>query len=345
MFLFFGAHAFSFTDRIYLFDSANPAHYVMHPGRLVSSLCVIWVAGLFAAFDRHMNLLRGVVAVILGIGISAMTISVAALSAAASLVFLLFSPQPRRLTCAAILAFLAVALIYRTHESVASWGGVALVVAIGAVSLVLLRKPEIGGNRGFLVLGGCVLAGLGCGLTVGNLTALSPDVLAAQGFLETGDDLLAGGRHAVTEWPAVHQYDLSHFALKFGLPLVLLALFVVTRPAREDVLVTSAAGAIVLFMDGLLLMDFVLIADHYETPKWSYVQQFALRSRFVEGGFYALLGLSLAGLVRSEWLPLRVAATAYVGLATITPIVWGELSLLTQWWYNARFLSRGVSAF
>lgn len=367
--LFFGAHTFDPTARAYLFDSANPAFYVMHPGRLISALYIVWTLAALAAVESMRGRLAldrriAMPAMLLsGIGLSSVTLNVP-LGVVALIAFSVLLRCVRRreglrlsffaaiLVCAAVLP-----LTYGSFATYASWGGPLLAAGIFAVAAVFVaelamrrsKTPPAPWCHPYLVL---LLAGMGLGLCVGNFPVLvsgaKVPLLAQHGvllpysaFLGAGKEWLNAGIFPLDRWPVGHQSDFANFAKRYGMPFVLamvLAALAMGRRVRPTALTDATFIGMAFLVVGLFCMDFVRIDTAFSAMSWEYAQQFALRTRMVEGGFHATIAFALMGILSVRDKRIRTIALAVVLVYAVTPVLLPQTNLLAQFVANAKYI-------
>jgi hypothetical protein len=369
--LFFGTHTFDPTARVYLFDSANPAFYVMHPGRLISSLYIVWTLAVVSAGDR----LRGKPALdrriavpatlLFGVGLSSVTLNVAlgviALIAVSTALSYLRRSEGLRLSfLAAVLACAALLpLTYQSFAAYASWGGPLLAGGIFAVGVVFVS--ELAMRRGappppprwrhpYLAL---LLAGVLLGFCIGNFPvhlfgARIPSLaqhgvlLPQSAFVGAGAELLTSGIFPLDRWPVGHQYDFPNFAKRYGFPFVLamvLATLVIGRRVRHTAVTNAVFIGMAFLVAGLFCMDFIKIDRAFPAMSWDYAQQFALRTRLVEGGFYATIAFALMGILSAQDKWVRGIALAAVLAYGLIPVLHPRTSLALQFIANLDYLT------
>lgn len=368
--LFFGAHTFDPTARAYLFDSANPAFYVMHPGRLVSGLYVVWTLAALAALERRpggwaLDPRIGVPAtLLLGVGLSTVTLNVP-LGVVALITFGIVlrhlrgrDSLPLSFFAAVGVCALVLPLTYRSFASYGSWGGPLLAGAIVLVAAacageLAMRRGAAPPARSWHRWAGLLMIGVVLGLCVGNfpvlLTGARIPLLAQHGvllpqsaFLGTGAEWLGAGIFPLDRWPVGHQYDFANFAKRYGVPFVLamvLAALALGSRLRESRVADGAFVGMAFLVTGLFCMDFIRIHTDFSAMSWDYAQQFALRTRLVEGGFYAVMAFALMGILSARHRVVRGVALAVVLVYALTPVLHPKTSLLSQFVANAKYLT------
>lgn len=71
---------------------------------------------------------------------------------------------------------------------------------------------------------------------------------------------------------------------------------------------------------------------------WEYAQQFALRTRMVEGGFHATIAFALMGILSVRDKRIRTIALAVVLVYALTPVLLPHTNLLVQLVANAKYI-------
>ncbi|MBY4898068.1 hypothetical protein [Cupriavidus sp. AU9028] len=377
--VFYGALTFDPTHRYYLFDSANPVFFVLHPGRVISSLGLFWclaLATLALRVDGRQRLSWQTLALLplLGLGLGSITINVAlSVVAAVLLVFTLVTLQrtgAERLSLSVAIAFCALGLpaIYLRFEHYAAWGapaylaGMLAIVAAYAIAACLDRSPApaatAGAGRRMAWRGAALLlVTIVLGLTTGNMTARlvadwmpwlrGMELLAPQAeLMGMGQRLLQAGHLSSPHWPIAHQNGFGAFSAHFGLPLVLALLAWTaiglrrgTRDPGDDAADTRALLiALCAFLAGLFAMDYLLVDTRFAKADWDYYRQFSVRTRLIEGGYYAVILLSLAALWKRAGLRVRQCMVLAMAILIAGPELSKESRVFKQARANASFI-------
>lgn len=388
-FVFYGALTFDPTHRYYLFDSANPVFFVLHPGRVISALALFWclvLATLALRDPARPRLPRPTLLMLalLGLGLSAVTINVALSVGAALLLVLMLESLQRadaeRNALSVAIAFCALGLpaIYLRFEHYASWGALAFLAGMLAIAVAYgvgawlgngrqgsarLRAPTGAAPSRAWLPAALVLGTMALGLTAGNMTArFAADSLPWLRGLEllppqaelmgTGQRLLQAGNLSSPHWPIAHQNGFGAFSAHFGVPLML-ALLAWTaialrraegREERDDAGdVRALLIALCAFLAGLFAMDFLLVDTRHAKADWDYYRQFSVRTRLIEGGYYAVILLSLAAIWKRAGLRARQCMVVAMVILIAGPELSRESRIFKQARVNAAFIVKVVT--
>lgn len=374
--IFYGALNFDPFSRVYLFDSANPVFFVLHPGRVISSLALFWTMALAFSptmWKCHNKKFLVVISFFVAMGTTALTINVALTLVVLIVALLILNKigdqvaERRAISGAVLLAAVGLPGIYYSFDTYSTGGGYAYlcglsaIVAIYAIVAIARKQGTSTHELGWLPIPviGSIAAGIAIGFLIGNLPLawLASKVinLQAHGLLLTqsemtssGTSLFQAGSLSYHKWPIAHQNSFGAFSARYGSPIVLslIAIAILWREKAQAARLPTLTLflGLLAFLSGLFAMDFLLVDTNHADPTWDYARQFALRTRLVEGGFYATILASFSIMLARLKGAAKLVLVVGIVFFTVGPDLSGESNLVRQLIANIAYLSNLLAA-
>ena len=376
MLVFFGALSFNPMERVKLFDSSNPIYFTLHPGRVISSLSVFWaIAAMRCIKLINTNIKLSSFSIFLltlvSIGATTTTFNVSLICMAIIVCWFFLdvtnSEFAERTTLYAIsgisLALFPFIYLDFNSYSINGWLYACFIISIFATYFICLRYNNATITRKiqtqlWMII---VIALLGTitGFTFGNMGVsflakfipglTSHGLISPQAeMLVSGNRIINGGAFGSNIWPIGHQFNFANFSARYGLPVVLAAIaaIIVKNSSNQD----QATGtrslllSVLTFIVGLFIMDYVKINNDFHGLSWDYARQFAVRTRMVEAGFYAIILVSLSIIGCNFKRRYQYIAVCLISTYTILPNARYDDNVLIQAWVNAKYFFSLIAA-